>query len=169
VLSGKGQEKNMKNSAKAAEAGRNGADGGIRLTRQRKAILQTLKSVVTHPTADELYEMIRKQLPKVSLGTVYRNLEILCQNGLVQKLELAGMQRRYDGDVSEHYHVRCVNCGRIADVKIPSMHMEQFFKYVPQDFKVVGFRLKFLAVCSKCVEKGMDEKVALQYDKKIPL
>ena len=144
----------MDNSTKVQGTKKNGADGGIRLTRQRKAILHALRSVTTHPTADELYEMVRKQLPKVSLGTVYRNLEILSQIGLVQKLELAGMQRRYDGDTSDHHHVRCVNCGRVADINMPPLSVEQFLEHVPSDFEVIGYRLKLLAICSKCAEAG---------------
>ena len=58
------------------------------MTRQRQIILEELRKVVTHPSADEVYEMVRKRLPRISLGTIYRNLEILSENGDIQKLEL---------------------------------------------------------------------------------
>ena len=71
------------------------------MTRQRPVILEELKNLTTHPTADELYSMVRRRLPRISLGTVYRNLEILSEMGLAQKLESAGAQRRYGGDVTD--------------------------------------------------------------------
>ena len=120
------------------------------MTRQRKAILQTLKAVDTHPTADEIYQMVRQQLPTVSLGTVYRNLEILCQHGLVRKLELGGSQRRYDGDINEHYHVRCIHCGRVGDVEVTAMSVVEHFHPEHRDFEIIGHRLDFIGICSEC-------------------
>ena len=69
----------------------------LRMTRQRKVILEIMKNVTSHPTADQVHQMVRKTLPHVSLATVYRNLEILSEHGMIQKLELAGAQRRFDG------------------------------------------------------------------------
>ena len=62
------------------------------MTRQRRVILEALRGTTSHPTADEVYEMVRRRLPRISLGTVYRNLEILSGEGLVAKLEMAGTQ-----------------------------------------------------------------------------
>jgi Fur family ferric uptake transcriptional regulator len=69
------------------------------MTRQRKVILEELRNVDTHPSADEIYEMVRKRLPHISLGTVYRNLEILSETGAIQKLELGCAQKKFDGKV----------------------------------------------------------------------
>ena len=68
-------------------------------TAQREAILEELRSVDTHPTADELYVMLRRRMPQISLGTVYRNLEQLSQLGVIQKLATTGKQKRFDGNV----------------------------------------------------------------------
>ena len=87
-----------------------------RMTKQRALILDTLRSVVSHPTADEIYHMVRKKMPKISLGTVYRNLDMLAGAGEVTLLERTGGQKRFDGNTMPHQHVRCLNCGRVADV-----------------------------------------------------
>ena len=87
-----------------------------RMTRQRMVILEELKKVRTHPTADELYAMVRARLPRISLGTVYRNLDFLAETGEILKLEAAGSIRRFDGDIRPHQHIRCTNCGRVGDV-----------------------------------------------------
>jgi len=140
-------------------------NGGVKMTRQRRAILEMLMSTETHPTADEVYMAVRKQLPNVSLGTIYRNLEMLCQNGLVRKLDMAGAQRRYDGDMSGHYHVRCIYCDRIGDMRIASMTFAESIKYAPKNFVIVGHNLKFLGVCSECRARGLQDHVISEDDK----
>ena len=78
-----------------------------RMTQQRKVILEELNNLKTHPTADDLYQVVKVKVPRISLGTVYRNLEILSSDGLIKKLEIGGAQKRFDGDLSDHHHVRC--------------------------------------------------------------
>ena len=87
-----------------------------RITRQRVVILDELRKVRCHPTATGLYEIVRRQLPKVSLGTVYRNLELLARMGTIRKLEFSGTEARFDGDIGRHDHIRCVRCDRVDDV-----------------------------------------------------
>jgi Fur family transcriptional regulator, ferric uptake regulator len=84
-----------------------------RMTSQRRIILEELRKTKTHPTADELYVVARKRLPKISLGTVYRNLDQLAESGEILKLEMCGCQKRFDGNTHEHFHARCQGCGRV--------------------------------------------------------
>ena len=126
----------------------------LRMTRQREVILEELRKVNTHPSADEVYEMVRKRLPRISLGTVYRNLEILSESGDIQKLEPGCTLKRFDGNPSEHSHIRCIRCDRIADAP-----MVPDFEIDPQqvnasDFEIVGHRLEFLGVCPQCSGKS---------------
>ena len=88
----------------------------LRMTRQRRVILDEFRTAGLHHTADEVYWAVRRTLPNISLGTVYRNLEVLTQAGLIRTLHLGGGQRLYDGGMHPHYHVRCRECGRISDV-----------------------------------------------------
>lgn len=74
----------------------------MRMTRQRKIILEEVRKVNTHPSADEIYEMVRLRLPRISLGTVYRNLEILSELGKIQKLQLSGSLKRFDWNTNKH-------------------------------------------------------------------
>ncbi|MBA4358220.1 MAG: transcriptional repressor, partial [Desulfovibrio sp.] len=90
----------------------------LRMTTQRQVILEELRGLKSHPTAGELCQLVRKKLPRVSLGTVYRNLEILSRSGVIQKIDVAGVEMRFDGDISNHYHLRCVGCGRVFDVEM---------------------------------------------------
>jgi len=120
------------------------------MTAQRQVILEEIKKTDTHPTADEVYQLVRERLPRISLGTVYRNLEILSENGLIRKLEWAGTQKRYDGELKAHYHIRCLNCSRIEDIHIePLSALEEMFRG-SSDYEVVGYRLEIIGLCSQC-------------------
>ena len=70
-----------------------------------------------HPTADEVYQVVRKRLPRISLGTVYRNLDVLSESGEISRLDRCGAQYRFDGDLEQHYHIRCSSCGRVDDIE----------------------------------------------------
>ncbi|MFC1715463.1 transcriptional repressor, partial [Candidatus Poribacteria bacterium] len=101
------------------------------MTRQRQVILEELRNASFHPTADEVYRRVRKRLPRISLGTVYRNLETLSKAGIVKKLELGGARKRFDGYSEDHYHVRCTGCGRLEDVPLkPIPGIESAFRSV---------------------------------------
>lgn len=104
----------------------------------------------THPTANEVYEMLRKRLPNISLGTVYRNLEILSENGMIQKLELAGTQKRFDGMNDFHYHARCVACGRVDDVALDLMPMIDESAMRSTNYEIFSHRLEFIGLCPDC-------------------
>ena len=93
----------------------------MRLTTQRQIILEELGKVTSHPTANEVYDMVRKRLPRIGLGTVYRNLELMADNGIILKLEVGGTQKRFDATVDPHYHIRCLSCGKVNDIEVPVM------------------------------------------------
>ena len=120
----------------------------IKITKQRRVILEELCKLHSHPTADELYAIVRKRLPSISLGTVYRNLEILSEFGMIHKLELAGAAKRFDGDV------RCKRCGSVADVHLePLISIEQTAQRVT-DYDILSHGLEFSGICPNCKSKG---------------
>ncbi|MCP4106588.1 MAG: transcriptional repressor [Desulfobacteraceae bacterium] len=129
------------------------------MTRQRKMILEELKKNKTHPSADELYEIVRKCLPRISLGTVYRNLEILSELGEIQKLEISGTLKRFDGNPDKHYHIRCINCDRLDDAPIACLNNFESRLSRKTDYKVTGHRLEFIGLCPMCLEKAASHKV----------
>ena len=122
----------------------------LRMTRQRKVIIEELRKVDTHPSADEVYEMVRKRLPHISLGTVYRNLEILSAKGEIQKLELGCTLKRFDGIAENHYHIRCLHCDRVVDAPADfDVTVNHDFKNAT-GYKIMGHKLEFIGICPDC-------------------
>ena len=121
-----------------------------RNTRQKQVILEELRKLHNHPSAKDLYEIVRMRLPKISLGTVYRNLELLTSNGEVQKITFGSCESRFDGNPSPHYHVRCVRCERVDDVheQLPPQVVDSFERV--EDYKILGIRLEFKGICPEC-------------------
>jgi len=130
---------------------------GTRLTRQREAILQVLKNAKNHPSADEVYELVRRKLPRISLGTVYRNLEVLVENRSVQKLVTEASPTRFDGNPGTHYHAYCTGCGKLVDVPLPEdpAIAEALLEHARKntDFLISGHTLEFIGLCPKCRKK----------------
>lgn len=127
----------------------------LRMTRQRMIILEELRKVNTHPSADEVYEMVRKRLPRISLGTVYRNLEILSKTGEIQKLEPGSTLKRFDGNPDEHYHIHCIQCDRVVDAHIKNELNFDDVLNETSDFKIIGHKLEFIGLCPDCVEDSL--------------
>lgn len=124
-----------------------------RLTRQRVVILEELKKVKSHPTAYDVYEMVRKRLPRISLGTVYRNLEHLASQGLVRRLDFGAGQRRFDADMDDHTHIRCISCGRVQDVPLNrSANITTMYEIVHRHtgYDVLDCELDFQGICPAC-------------------
>ena len=123
------------------------------MTHQRRIILEHVKSDTSHPTAEEVYLAVRRRCRHVSLGTVYRNLEVLFEQGLIQKLEFGEGPRRFDGGPPDHYHVKCLRCGRVGDVyaSLPDGFQEECAG--GSDYTIVSHRLEFVGLCPECKAK----------------
>jgi len=122
---------------------------GQRVTRQRQILLTELRKMGTHPTAKEIYEVVRCHLPKISLGTVYRNLGVLENLGLLRRLECGGVSR-YDGDLHRHFHLQCVNCNQVYDIDqllVKNLNMDLLKS---QGFKLLDYKLEFYGLCPSC-------------------
>jgi Fur family ferric uptake transcriptional regulator len=133
-----------------------------RNTRQRQVILEELRRLCSHPTAAELHEIVRQRLPRISLGTIYRNLDLLAKQGLIRKLEISGSEKRFDGTVDEHYHVRCVECGKIDDLHDlpPGNGSGELTDLNGLDslngYEIIGHHLEFVGICPTCREKNRE-------------
>jgi Fur family ferric uptake transcriptional regulator len=125
------------------------------MTRQRKVILEEVQDDLDrHMTADEIYEEVRKRLPRISLGTVYRNLEILAEVGAIQKLELSGSIKRFDGNPNRHYHIRCMRCGRVDNAPVAPLQQIEDKLYGATVFTILGHRLEFEGFCPQCSKEA---------------
>ena len=121
-----------------------------RMTRQRRLMMEILRRKNWHPTAEEIYGIVRMRIPKISLGTVYRNLDMLSRDGIIQKVGAAGAQRRYDGNPIPHFHVQCKKCMDVWDAEVtPESWSMPVLSSCP-DFQVTGVRLIFEGYCSQC-------------------
>ena len=120
-------------------------------TTQRKVIIEELKKLRTHPTADELYEIVKVRLPKISLGTVYRNLEQLSNAGKILKLGISGKQKRFDGNVEKHFHLRCNTCGAVRDIDHELFFdIDHLIESNRDAMGISGYNIEFCGKCQDC-------------------
>ena len=125
---------------------------GLKKSRQRDALLNELQSRYDHPTAEELYLEVKKDIPNLSLGTVYRNLNLLENSGEIVKISADGADR-YDGNLAPHCHFSCVKCGSVTDIKLP----ENAFPIADNIINCVNgtverYSLSLFGVCSECAD-----------------
>jgi Fur family ferric uptake transcriptional regulator len=122
----------------------------MRLTTQRQVILEELGKVTSHPTANEVYDMVRKRLPRIGLGTVYRNLELMAESGLILKLEVGGTQKRFDATTDLHYHIRCNVCGKVDDIELPVQQQINEMAAGATDYEILSHHVEFSGICGSC-------------------
>ena len=121
-----------------------------RNTLQKQRILEVLRSTKLHPTADWIYERVKKSFPKLSLGTVYRNLKILKEHGEIQELPFGDTFDRFDGNASEHPHFVCRKCDCVIDLSIQSAQNLENVIQPESGFKVEKCMITFFGLCNKC-------------------
>jgi len=131
----------------------------IRLTTQRQVIFEELAKVKSHPTAQEVFDMVRRRLPRIGLGTVYRNLELMAETGLILKLEVGGSQMRFDATTEPHYHVRCLVCGKVDDIEIPVAESLTAAAGEATSFQILGHHVEFTGLCPACRMEPRQEYV----------
>lgn len=121
-----------------------------RNTVQKDLILKAVTDMMSHVTADEVYEKIKKDYPNVGKGTVYRNLAILSAEGKIRRVEIPNGPDRFDFTLENHYHSVCVKCGNVSDVNmeyIPDM-MGKIKSSVDMDY--IGYDILFKGICRNC-------------------
>ena len=131
-----------------------GANQPQRNTRQRQVILEELQKLTSHPTAVALYDIVRRRLPKISLGTVYRNLELLARAGMILRLDFAGGEARFDGNLAPHDHLRCLQCGRVDDLSACPLDLSEGAANDWGGYEILGHRLEFFGLCPRCRGKS---------------
>ena len=121
-----------------------------RETKQRETILRVLRKTKSHPAADWIYEEVKKEIPNISKGTVYRNLRVLQEDGAVLELNLNGTVSRFEAKRESHYHFRCEQCGRVIDVDQP-VDRELDEKVARKTgLKILCHQLEFRGLCHEC-------------------
>ena len=129
-----------------------------RRTRQRDLILKTLRNTDCHPTADWIYDQVKKEMPNISLGTVYRNLGTLKQSGEIMELSYGSKYSRFDGNPKNHYHFVCNNCDKVMDLHhIPADKEIEDLVARKEGVEVFFHRTEFYGLCSECSGKGKSD------------
>jgi len=121
-----------------------------RRTKQLEFIWQAIKDDKSHPTADQIYDRVRKKLPRISLGTVYRNLQKLVADEKLQVLML-GRAQHFDPLVQRHQHFICESCDRVFDVLIENQREIMPTKLPHDGFRVTSHQLAFYGSCKQCL------------------
>ncbi|MGM7703298.1 peroxide-responsive transcriptional repressor PerR [Pseudalkalibacillus sp. Hm43] len=125
-------------------------DAGVRITPQRHAILEYLIQTLSHPTADEIYKALESKFPNMSVATVYNNLRVFKNAGLVKELTYGDSSSRFDCVTTDHYHVICEECGKIVDFSYPGLdEVENVAEHVT-GFKVNNHRMEVYGTCPDC-------------------
>lgn len=125
-------------------------ESGVRITPQRYAVLEYLLTSMSHPTADEIYKALEDRFPNMSVATVYNNLRVLKNIGLVKELTYGDDSSRFDCNLTEHYHVMCETCGDIVDFDYPPLDEVEAFAEKMTGFKVSHHRMELYGECPKC-------------------
>ncbi len=131
-----------------------------RSTQQRRVILEELQKVTSHPTAEEMYGIVKKILPKISLGTVYRNLDFLAETGEIRKIDSAGAVRRFDGDISPHMHARCLCCEKIIDIFETSSIDLGLENMKLNSFTIFSASIMYEGICHDC--ENLQKETSIQ-------
>ncbi len=126
----------------------------LKYSRQRESIKACLMTRRDHPTADALYTLIREEYPNISLGTVYRNLNLLVELGEIKKLTCGDGADRFDADTSPHYHFVCKMCGKVYD--LPMEHLENINQIAQEhvDGAIDSHTIYFYGTCKSCGENN---------------
>lgn len=129
---------------------------------QRDAILTELRALDSYPTADDLYDRLRERLPRLSLGTVYRNLELLVNQGVIVKLSFCGKQNRFDANTISHHHWRCDACGRICNLNAQEhgVELNWILHQVLRETACHSYELVLNGRCPECrIPNRRNEKI----------
>jgi len=155
-----GMKKTTRNKAAARQAIAAAAlrpmltEQGASLTRQRTAVFAYLGRVDHHPTAEEVFLAVKPELPKISVATVYKNLEALVACGAASKLTYGDGAARYDVRTDHHYHSRCLSCGRITDLEPRSAEELGRLVRPPAGFKTKDYRVEVVGYCKDCKQNN---------------
>ena len=127
----------------------------LKYSRQREAIKDYLSSVTTHPTADTVYMHIKEEFPNISLGTVYRNLNLLVELGEIQKLTCGDGKDHFDADTSPHYHFVCHSCGAVQDLAMSPLSNLNDMANAVTDGKIDSHTVYFYGTCGACLKQNL--------------
>lgn len=130
----------------------------IRITPQRIAIIEFLATTNEHPTAEDIYRAIEKDFPGMSVATIYNNLRLFTEIGMIKEMSYGDASSHFDFHTEPHYHAICRKCGKIVDFYYPGLEDVEMAASVLTGFKVDGHRLEVYGLCPDCKKKMENDK-----------
>jgi Fe2+ or Zn2+ uptake regulation protein len=130
----------------------------LRTSSQRKLVRQIVETANDHPSAQTVFERARKRMPSISLGTVYRNLQLLVEEALLVERRVGHRPARYEANRLQHYHVCCLQCGALEDLsvayqKVLDRRIQKMVRY-----RLLEHRLEFFGICPQCQSGARDPR-----------
>jgi Fur family transcriptional regulator, peroxide stress response regulator len=123
---------------------------GVRITPQRHAILSFLIETMTHPTADEIYKKLESKFPNMSVATIYNNLKVFKDIGLIRELTYGDSSSCFDANLGAHYHAICNKCGKIEDFHYENLSKVEQTAAQLTGFKIASHRMEVYGTCKSC-------------------
>jgi len=136
---------------------------GSRQSRQRDVVLEVVRSTMDHPTAEWVHRQARRRLPRISLGTVYRNLKRLAEEGTIREIHTGGHPGRFDGNTGRHYHIRCLGCGRVNDLPMSVDTRLEDEAARAMNYRILGHQVEIHGLCPLCDQAGVRIENDSQY------
>ncbi len=128
-------------------------NNGFRITPQRLNIFRCLVESDSHPSAERIYQKVKKEFPNISFDTVNRTLLCLLDKGLIKMVEGAHGPRRFDADLAQHHHFRCIYCKKIIDFQSPEYNNLDIPENIKNKFKITDQQIILKGICPECLEK----------------
>lgn len=134
-----------------------------RNTVQRRQVLEAVQQLYNHPTAEDIYDYLHSQESGLGRATIYRNLSVLCEQGLVRKIEVPDAPARFDHTLREHYHLSCRSCGAFQDVEVPALVRLNRAVTKETGFSNVEHDIVFYGTCPECQKKSLEDGSQTQH------
>ncbi len=128
-----------------------------RNTIQKDLVRNAVYEMKRHVTVNEVYEFLKKEYPTIGKGTVYRNLDILVEEGALRKVEVSEGPNRFDFTLKNHYHVRCVKCDEVSDVDMDEIPDLMKKIHDTHGIEFLDYDISFKGICPKCREEAKEE------------
>lgn len=122
----------------------------MKYSKQREMIYENVMNSCNHPTAEMVYSKIKEKMPKISLGTVYRNLNILASEGLIKKIIIPDNSDRFDKTLDDHYHMYCQNCYNVVDISLDELNNINNIVSKKTGYKILSNNIIFYGLCHNC-------------------
>jgi Fur family peroxide stress response transcriptional regulator len=129
------------------------AERGLAMTHQRWVIYRILAGTDQHPTPEETFEQVRKEIPSISLATIYKNIKTFLEAGLLREMSTPDQTMRLDANLESHHHLVCASCGTILDLSEDSVAPVHVKKSLPKGFRVESYSVSFLGLCGQCAPR----------------